>query len=206
MVNRQLAVVDLDGTYAVGNTLHDYLRSGFIEACLDGRFIGALKIGALVGLRALRLISHRTLKFKAAEYVRPTEKLYVRFIESVRANGVVIALIDRLEQQGVHILLATAALDIYVPWLWPDDDYLATPVAGNPDRHELRGQAKAAAVSEYARRNGMSLYAVITDHTDDLPLLALGAPHNYLVNPSQHTITAVKMAGIKNVTVLVQPK
>ncbi|MDE5749212.1 MAG: hypothetical protein K2H87_00410, partial [Duncaniella sp.] len=80
---RRLAAIDLDGTLVRGNTLHEYLRLGLGEELRAGRMVNFLSIATLLGLRAVRLISHRRMKFGSLRHIRPTEQLRRRFAERI---------------------------------------------------------------------------------------------------------------------------
>ena len=181
---RRLAAIDLDGTLVRGNTLHEYIRLGLGEELRAGRMANFLSIATLLGLRAVRLVSHRRMKFGSLRHIRPTERLRRRFAERISGmlNPEVTALIDELRAEGAEILLATAAPDIYIPWIW-DGDFIATRTHANPTMEENRGEAKLRAVLDYARTRGLELYAVVTDHEDDRPLLSAGAPRTIVVKP-----------------------
>lgn len=171
-------MIDLDGTLVRGNTFHEYLRLGLGEALRGGHLWRSMRLAALMGLRALRLIPHARLKFGSLRLIEPTPALQRKFagrISSMR-NEEVERLIAVYEAEGAHILLATAAPAVYVPWIWTGE-YVAT-TGGT----ELRGEEKLKAVREYMSRNGLSLYAVVTDHEDDRPLLQAGAIHNVIVS------------------------
>lgn len=179
---RRLAAIDLDGTLVRGNTLHEYLRLGLREELRAGRIFNFMGIATLLGLRAARLISHRRMKFGSLRRIRPSERLRRRFAERISdiLNPEVTALIDELRGEGAEILLATAAPDIYIPWIW-DGDFIATRTHANPAMEENRGEAKLCAVLDYAHTHGLELYAVVTDHEDDRPLLSAGAPRTILI-------------------------
>jgi phosphoserine phosphatase len=200
---RKLTVVDLDGTLIAGNSLHIYLKCGVGELWRTGNIIAALKVLGLGALRVLRLISHRRMKFAALTLIEPTQHLREVFcakINSIRRPEVDM-LIDEMRSTGSEIILATAAADVYVDWIWHGVS-LATPVANNKTRTELRGATKRNAVLQYAQQHNLQLYAVITDHADDLALLMCGARQNILVHPSSSTIASAQMAGVPNLRII----
>lgn len=194
---QRVAVVDLDGTLICGNTLHIFARCALRDALRGGRLLDAAAISGLLALRLLRLCTHRTMKFGILRRARLTDSLRARFVARVDKDRcpAVAARLDSLRKDGCTLLLATAAADVYVPWIW-HGDFLATPVADNPERRELRGLAKLAAVRRWCADHDATLYAVITDHADDLPLLTAGSKLNILVNPSPSTYAAVRIAGV----------
>ena len=193
---RHIVAVDLDGTIIAGNTLRIYIAEG-LRIMARRNPMRAAAIATLVALRKLRFISHRRMKFAALKRIKPDDVLRERFIrrfDSLRRPEVA-EILDRYRHEGATILLATAAADIYIPWIW-NEPYVATPTADNPERIECRGQAKMLAVKRFMQSDDI-LEAVITDHADDLALLSAGAVTNYLVDPDTHTLNAVKMAGIE---------
>lgn len=179
---QKLAVIDLDGTLVRGNTLHEYLRLGLIEAMRGLRVRDTLAIAGWTGLRALKLVNHRRMKFGALRHIRPDARLRERFAARIQSmlNPEVLSLISEFKEEGCTVLLATAAPDTYIPWIW-DGEYLATATDGNPDMTENRGVEKLRRVREYAAQHGCRLYAVVTDHEDDRPLLNAGAPRTLLI-------------------------
>lgn len=185
MEQRRLAVIDLDGTLVDGNTFHEYLRAG-----LRNGHVGLL---VPMALRFLRLISHHSLKVAALRIIVPDQKLTKAFVKRIKFNPDVLRLIEEFKAEGCEILLATAAPAVYVPWIWTGE-YIATT------NEELRGERKLQAVRDYARERGLKLYAVVTDHYDDLPLLRAGTRHNILIRPSDKT--KKKVAGIGNLRVI----
>lgn len=178
----RLAAIDLDGTLVRGNTLHEYIRLGLGQELRDGRLWNAVCIAGMLGLRCMRLVSHRRMKFTAVRHIRPTERLRQRFarrIDSMR-NSYVAGLIEQFRASGAEVILATAAPDVYVPWIW-EGDFVATRMQDNPGMEEMRGHNKLAAVLEYCRCHNLELYGVVTDHEDDRPLLDSGAERCILI-------------------------
>ena len=92
-------------------------------------------------------------------------------------------------------MLATAAPDVYVPWIW-DGMFVATPIKDNPRHRECRGEAKLADVQSYINKEILCNFDTLyTDHTDDLPLMRAFV-HTVLVNPSAETVKQVAKQGI----------
>lgn len=183
-------VVDLDGTLVGGNTLHIYITCGLKRLLRRGRIIKTASIAGLLTLRAVHAISHRTMKFGALKHIDKSDKRLKDMFESrvgKRVNIKVMALIDQWCGDGNQILLATAAPEIYVPWIW-HNDFLATPVEHNPERIEMRADVKADAVRVYAAANKCNIDTIVTDHHDDLPLMKLARGSVYLVRPSAATM------------------
>lgn len=199
----KLAVVDLDGTYLRGNSLHILIRCAFAQALRAGHLSRACRMAFYAGLRLLRLSSHAKMKFAMLRVIPLSPTLCQKFAAKARANinPEVATDLDRLRQSGYHILLATAAADSYVPLIW-DGDYVATPMSNNPDYHECRGELKLKAVKQYATTHKLRISIIFTDHRDDLALLArANAERVVLVNPSASTIVACQMASIRNLEI-----
>ncbi len=192
-----LTVVDLDGTLVRGNTLHIYIICA-VKMFMRRRHFGKLaKTLGYLAARQLRFITHRRMKFGILALVEPDDRMRAHFVSRV-SKAKRTWLTQELEQRrasGAHILLATAAADTYIPLLW-EGPYVATPVAGNPQRTECRGTDKRKLVERYAHRHHLRISTVITDHSDDLPLLSLPDVERILVCPSASLRTAVTMANL----------
>lgn len=230
-------VIDLDGTYVRGNTLHIYLRCALrhhLHRLHLGRVCG---ISALLALRLLHLISHPAMKFRALRLAGCDAVLLRDFAERVLPliNPKVEQLRLDYEARGGLTLLATAAADFYVPAVW-HHDFVATVTGmgegcnrvdegrmcekvdegrireevnegrmcdevdegkkngdGDCSSHhhpvECRGEEKLRRTMEWINARGGRLDVVITDHTDDLPLLRANTTGtNYLVRGTEITI------------------
>ena len=196
MVDRQLdsragaTVVDLDGTYSRLNTLRAYISLGVRHLLSRGRIVSASAVAALVAMRRLRLISHRTMKFNALKLIGKDQELLESFGEQINKslNSDVTRFLAQRRAAGDRILLASAAADFYIPAVW-DGEFVATASEGNPARLECRGDEKLRRVNQWLESNGLRLNYVLTDHHDDAPLLkANSTGENILVNPSEKTL------------------
>lgn len=198
-----LTVVDLDGTLVRGNTLHVFMRCALKAMIRQKRLYSAMRLCTLAVLRKMHIISHRRMKFDLLNMAHIDDSFKNEFVRTIKLmiRHSVSDELDRCRRDGSKILLATAAADIYVPWIW-NEDYIATPIHDNPDRIECRGIVKARAVSQYAEKNGMKIHTVLTDHIDDLPLLSLPGVRRVLVAPSATTLAAVNFAGLSPQMVL----
>ncbi len=188
---KPLTVVDLDGTLVDGNTLHEYIKAGFAEASPGNK----ISLAILAILRGLRLISHKRMKFGALSLIPPTDGVKKRFLSKIKLRPEVKSIIEDKDA----VILATAAPDIYVPWIW-NGAYVATPTKSNPDREECRGENKVRAITKGIGNQPYYIDTVITDHHDDLPLMKI-ARNVILVHPSATTIAAAKMAGTNPVVI-----
>lgn len=196
---KKLVVVDLDGTLLRGNSLHIYIICGIHALWRRKKLPKLARLAAVLTLRWLRLISHRQMKWAALKLI-PTDDTLLQDEFRKRTdkslNTDVKEMLDQYRANGCSILLATAAADTYVPLIW-HGEMLATRIADNPEHAELRGTAKRDAVLRYAASRGMTLQAVITDHSDDLPLLMAGAAENIVVCPDAATQMAIGLSNIK---------
>jgi phosphoserine phosphatase len=177
-------VVDLDGTYIRGNTLHIYIKTAIKYNLHILRIDRVAAMAILLMLRKCHLIKHVTMKFGCLRLSGREDKLLEQFAEAVKAkiNDNVRQLIDQHLSLSGNVLLATAAADFYVCKIW-HGDFVATAFNNNPNRTECRGETKVKMVNEWLSRNGSQIHIVITDHPDDLPLLE--ANHdgvNYIVS------------------------
>lgn len=196
MVDRQLdsragaTVVDLDGTYSRLNTLRTYISLGVRHLLSRGRIVSVSAVAALVAMRRLRLISHRTMKFNVLKLIGKDQELLESFGEQINKslNSDVTRFLAQRRAAGDRILLASAAADFYIPAVW-NGEFLATATDGNPARLECRGDEKLRRVNQWLESNGLRLNYVLTDHHDDAPLLkANSTGENILVNPSEKTL------------------
>lgn len=178
-----MIAVDLDGTLLTCNSLHAYMRAGLKCLAKQGRIAALAKAAALMLARALRIASHRSLKFGMAKIIGWDGAVMAAFKKEIdgKLSQPVQTLIQAHTSQGAIAVLATAAFDFYIPTI-TSLPFIATPLSGNPQRHENRGEAKARALSQWLEANGCRLEAVVTDDAkDDAPLLALPARRKYLV-------------------------
>jgi len=192
---KDLTVVDLDGTYVRCNTLHVYIRCGLRRMWARKRLWCLFKSFVLLALRKAKMIRHTTMKFGVCEMIDNEDQEFRRiFVGEVRSN-INRILAERLADDHSQILLATAALDVYVPWIW-QGDYVATKTAGNKERIECRGAEKLRQVEKYALNNDLTLKRFYTDNLDDLPLIKK-SPEPVLVNADRSTIARLRDMGIR---------
>lgn len=193
--SNKLMAVDLDNTYVQGNTLHLYIKEGLKRAKLPQK----VAIAAFLALRRMRLISHQTMKFGCIRNINADDTiLHSNFTSKIHTliNPTVLKLINEFDGT---VIIASAAPDIYIPWIW-ERDFLATASTNNLTKSELRGEAKAKAVTEYAHKNNLIIDTVITDHSDDIPMMQLPGARVFLINPTAKTLS--KLPVIQNLTIL----
>ena len=180
-----LTVTDLDGTLVRCNTLHVYIRCGVRQMYACKKYLSLVKALTLMALRRLKIISHARMKFGVCRLIDYRDIELRHMFENEIKPNVNTALVDVLQKNGEHVLLATAAPDVYVPWIWKGD-YVATRMDDNYSRLECRGEEKLRRVEEFATAAGLSLCTFYTDHIDDLPLI-LRSDDPVLVNPDKST-------------------
>lgn len=174
-----LVVVDLDGTLTGVNTWHFFARYLLRLALRRGYPFSAVALGCMLVLRKLKVISHRCLKrffmLRSAAILNADDLETFADMMAGKFDPEVIALLtDARNNKNANVVLATAAVGEYAPLIGRRAgiaDTLCTPVAvsGRP-YIECRGERKADAVEQYARRRQLDVVKVITDHPDDLPL------------------------------------
>ncbi len=182
--------VDLDGTLVTGNSLHLYIRCGLSDALRRGDLWRATRILGAIAMRKTGFWSHLAMKRSVLKTIRPNRRIMDVFKARFEAmlSTRVMSLINDARGQGTTVLLATAAPDVYVSQVW-DGDFVATD---SESQRECRGEEKRRRVLEYASEHGLSLTAVVTDHHDDLPLLAVeSVRERYLISPSAETLAQV---------------
>ncbi len=170
--NGKAVIVDLDGTYILGNSLHIYISEGFKRNLRLGHIGKSLKIGSLIMLRMLRVISHKKMKFNCLELVPKDDNVFIdnfvaRFEKAV--NPTVRDFLSLKKNEGYRILLATAAPDTYIPYIW-SGEYIATRASGNRGMVECRGEEKARRAREWLLENNLKWGYAVSDHEDDTPL------------------------------------
>ncbi|MCM1111568.1 MAG: haloacid dehalogenase-like hydrolase, partial [Clostridium sp.] len=121
------------------------------------------------------------------------------------ASPAVLSLIDNLRAEGCKLLLTSASPESYVRLigrLCGFDYSRGTPLSPSPETYvENRGEAKVRSLRELLEATGGVLRAVVTDHSDDIPLMGCNSGTNYLVGPRARTIRAVREAGIDFATI-----
>ena len=184
-------IVDLDGTLVDGNSLRIYIKCGFADCLRSWRLRDAAVEAMYLAARALRLISHTTMKSKLLKVLRPNERLLERFGSAVRRriNPAVSALIERERKVGHRVLLATASPDCYIPTIW-EGEFVATQFSPGEVMKECRGEEKLRRVNQWLAENSCCMYMVVSDHSDDLPLVAGNRTGiNVLVKPDRRSLS-----------------
>lgn len=201
---RQALVIDLDGTLVDVNTFREYIVFAAKEAVKSGRPEIAARMAMAVALRKARMISHNCMKrniLHASGRLMNAERLG-RFVDILlkNVNLNVAQLVTQKHAEGWFVSLATAAPENYAEVFarnFPFDSICATPMPkGGEDWRENVGEVKRDRVVELLALNDARLSIFVTDHYDDLPLLALEKDTNNLVKPSCQTLEACRSLGI----------
>ena len=188
-------VVDLDGTYYIGNTLHDYLRTAMRWHLAGGRFGRVFSIMSLGALRALRIISHRRFKESAlAAAGSDSATLELFAAEAMKRINMPLQRWLREQESDCGVIMATAAPRFYARLLWPGA-MVATEFDGRAMGVECRGEEKLARVK--AAIGSGCIHTTVTDHSDDLPLMRESVGLVILVAPSETTKRVLKVNGIQ---------
>lgn len=186
-------VVDLDGTYVKGNTLKIYLKCGLRYLSRHNKYMDFGKVLFGVVKRQLRLSTHLEMRNTVIGVLyQYNDGVFKDFSDCVakHTDPTVKSLIEERVIKGHRILLATAASGIYVPYIW-GGDFVA----------DCRGMEKLRRVMQWLADNNCMLDTVVTDHSDDLPLLEANKNGtNILVNPSVTTLALLH--GVNNISVV----
>ncbi len=195
MTRMPCAVVDLDGTIIKGNSMHEMIKFMLRKALLcgdAGTFMGVVRH---LLLRKLGVVTHREMKHPIhlmAEKFIPRRGWLNELVEVIMGmvNTDVTDAIAGFRNKGYKILLATAAPDVYVSEIagrLSVHSYICTLCAENIDDYiEVKGTEKLRRASDYAAARGWEIKCVITDHRDDMPLLALPGVERVLVSPDEN--------------------
>ena len=180
----RLAFVDLDGSFIAGNSFHKWLKFLALAPASPLPPLARARVLMLAGLRLVRLVSHARLKrdvlrlvarADADAMVEADAAFAAALAGDIRAPA--LALVQRLRQHGVHLVLATAAPENYAkPFAARNgfDHCLATPAQMDEGWVEMLHARKAAACTAYRDTRGIdrAQTLAVTDHRDDLPLMA----------------------------------
>ena len=188
-----ITVVDLDGTYVRGNTLHIYIRCGMGQMLRRLSFGKLLRTFGLLALRRLHIVGHTTMKFGICAMIDPAD-IRLRRKFKARVEQLINTDVRKALDKADKLLLATAAPDTYVPWIW-EGAYVATAMQDNPGRIECRGEEKMRRIRG-AVKYPAELDTLYTDHSDDIPLME-SFYDVVLVSPSTETVMKVESLGIR---------
>lgn len=166
-----------------------------------GKYGAAIKILGAVAQRKLRLCDHPSMKQRilsaASPCLSPTDiNGFINQKLLPKVNPRVTELINSLRADHTITILATAAPELYANKLGSHLGFnaiIATPAAaGLSDdcaKLENKGETKLRNVKKLLRELNASLSTVITDHSDDLPLIRANiSGTNYLVDSCNGSI------------------
>lgn len=193
----ETVITDLDGTLVRGNTMRILMRMLPGILLRKGKLPAATAAIAAIGLRALRMISHRRMKWiltrAGKRHLKTTDWESLADSMAFHADKEIESFIDARRKRGARVCLATAAMSEYAVPLGKKlgcDYVIATEF--NPDfsdYYERKGVEKLKSIKRLLKENGLDAVLFLTDHTDDLPTMEEFPDRTVLVNPSQHTLT-----------------
>ena len=199
-----MTFVDLDGTLVAANSMHIFMRK-LPGLLLRRRAVGA-SIGALrlIGLRSLKLVNHRSMKWHLTKYARRhlLDSDWQLIAEEIarRINYKVKATIESKREKGCLTFIASAALEEYtLPLcrLLGYDGVIATKFTDSMDEYEeMNRYAKHDAIEHLLQDENLRLESFITDHTDDIPTAAVYPGLTIIVNPSKKTADEFRQVGV----------
>ncbi|WP_194093925.1 HAD family hydrolase [Marivivens aquimaris] len=180
---RTIVFCDLDGTLVLDNSFHQFLSVIWKNAGAWERFRFLLLLAPRIlgqfggGHEAMK---RRTLSWFAAWPDARRRAVIDETLSRLErtTSAPVLTGLARLRDDGAQIILATAAPDLYAAPLAASlgASCLATRSSVGPDWHELLGTRKAEAAARLIEADedpaGVRV-VVLTDHSDDLPLLRL---------------------------------
>lgn len=185
--------VDLDGTLVSANSMHVFMRRIFPTLMRRGAPGAALRSLWWMGLRTLRLTSHKRMKwhltkdarkhFKDEDWERTAIRIYGFLNPRVRN------FVESRKQRGCDIYIATAAPQEYVEPLCRMlgyDGVVATEFTDDrADYEEMRGLEKREGIHRLLEQEGLRLESFLTDHYDDFPTASEYPGLTILVNPDK---------------------
>lgn len=216
MKNGNCIVVDLDGTLIQGNSFVELTKFLLKKLLNNGNLPELSKILFKILLRKLRLISHKNAKYfivgKATSYLKICD--LQNFLQSLikKLNPQVLEITKDYDSKGYTILIATAAPDLYLPYLLnklplKNVDYIATPFTKKLGEYEeVKGKEKLNKVKKYLKKNSLECILILSDHYEDLPLFKDLKSKIILVNPSKLTTKIIKGTVISQRTSLLISK
>ena len=201
---RKALAIDLDGTLLSTNTFRDYLSYWGSAARHNFQIDICFSILWWVMLRTLRFVSHRRMKQalldRTAAFMTQKSRLD-HFVEKEMTylNVPVQQLMEPYRNRGHLLVLATAApafyahaiaeflnMDLCCGTLLPSEVVIG-------EWKENVGQHKVEALQRLLQVHKAELDVVITDHSDDLPLLNSNTSgRNIVVGASPASLAAIE--------------
>ncbi|MBO4753695.1 MAG: haloacid dehalogenase-like hydrolase [Bacteroidales bacterium] len=201
---RKALAIDLDGTLLSTNTFRDYLSYCGSAAFHNFKFGICLRIFWWVMLRKLRLVSHSRMKEalldSTAAFMTQKSRLD-HFVEKEMTylNTRVQRIMEPYRNRGHLLVLATAAPAFYAH---PIAEFLNMDLCCGtllPSEvvigqwHECVGHHKVEALQRLLQVHKAEIDVVITDHSDDLPLLNYNSTgRNIVVGADSKTLATIQ--------------
>ena len=201
-MDKKVIVIDLDGTFMLTNTFHQWIKFLFKEELKKFHFITLSKILKIMLLRFLKYIDHSQMKYKILKISENNMEhkqihLFVHSLDKYLNNNI----LDMLSNKTDTFILATAApmqYANYIKRIYYFDYVIATGYTSDNAWTENIRKNKQMNLKNLLNTEGLNhkIDILFTDHHDDLALM-YDAHITYLVNPSKETKIHIRNAGIK---------
>ena len=206
-------VVDLDKTLVKVNTFRHFIVMAVKASIVRLHFAPLLLIVAAIGCRLLRIYSHSDMKRQilsaTAGFVTELDLAHFAAKMAVSANTEVLKIISQAHENREKVILATAAPEIYahkIAMLTGCDTCIATALPSQyTDWNECAREHKLVAVKAYTDSCNLHISSLITDHFDDIPLMAECSAQGgaiFLVSPGKRTLEQIAEAGITSYSII----
>ncbi len=201
---RKALAIDLDGTLLSTNTFRDYLSYCGSAALHNFQFGICFSILWWVMLRKLRFVSHSRMKQalldRTAAFIRQKSRLdhfaeqevthlnvpVQRAVEPYRIRGHLPVLATAAPAFYAHAIAEFLNMDLCCGTLLPSEVVIG-------EWKENVGQHKVEALQRLLQVHKAELDVVITDHSDDLPLLNSNTSgRNIVVGASPASLAAIE--------------
>lgn len=203
---KRAVVVDLDQTLLSVNTFKHYILFVAKEALRVSRFDIVILLAWWVILRKIRGITHEVMKLhilKCSEQFMNLSRLEL-FVNEIIVflNNNVYDSIEKYRLYGYYICLSSAAPISYVSLIakhFSFDGYLGTLMPSKAESMEWKENVKDEKCKNtltYLREHDAEIDILITDHYDDLPLLKVPKTRNFVVLPTEKTVSRLQEWGI----------
>lgn len=205
-------VIDLDETLVTVNTFHHFMKFTAKIVAKRLHFIALLRIGIAATLRVLRYFPHSAMKHTvmniAAHNVTDVQLHNFAATITTYTNPKVAQIIEDAHRRGAQAILASAAPALYashIASLSGCNHCIATEMPQRMKLQECRGEQKCTQVCAFLDKNNLALEAVITDHSDDIPLIRECLNRGgkaILVSPDKETTDKLNQQGIASYTTI----
>jgi len=200
-LDKQIILIDLDGTFVNVNTFHKWMKFLFIEAVKKFQLVSVIKILTIIVLRYTKRINHAKMKYKILEISEEiiTQAQITHFVQTL-APYVNQQLLNILQDSDTTTILATAAPLFYaqsIKEMYHFDFVVATDdLRQSPWQENIR-EIKAKNIKKLFDEKCFDTQDAVlyTDHHDDIPLMNIVSV-TYLINASEKTKRLVNEAYI----------